>query len=110
MDATAGVVRGGGGGMEAEDGSPGKLCGMHAAASRRTSRALPNMRGVMVYSLSFDSLSQWIEGRLTRVRSWIGAGKKAISLSGRCRDGFLACQVQAINPATGLTIKVVVLR
>ncbi len=83
---------------------------MHAAASRRTSRALPNMRGVMVYSLSSDSLSQWIEGRFTRVRSRIETGKKAMSLSGRCRDGCLACQVQAINPATGLTIKVVALR
>ena len=96
--------------MEDEDGSPGKLCGMQATASRRANRALPNMRGVMVYSLSSDSLSQWIEGRFTRVRNWIRAGKKAMSLSGRCRDGSLACQVQAINPATGLTIKVVALR
>ena len=51
--------------MEAEDESLGKLCGMQATASRRANRALPNMRGVMVYSLSADSLSQWKEGHIS---------------------------------------------
>ncbi|MDE0311519.1 MAG: hypothetical protein OXI52_04575 [Caldilineaceae bacterium] len=50
---------------EAEDESLGKLCGMQATASRRAIRALPNMRGAMVYSLSADSLSQWKEGHIS---------------------------------------------
>ena len=37
---------------------------------------------------------------VTRIRSWIGAGKNAISLSERWRDDLFDCQVQAIRPAT----------